>query len=171
MDNFEKNNLNYEDFENLLSCNNFVITCITCIIYCRDCSDYSSIAKASSSGTGKAPSPGVKKPPILSTSWAFTDNEPDTNYDHACSIANFTRKMDMENGDELKSGVFSIRMKDRQTDWFIRIKRRGEDVQGGCLSVSLFLYKDGVCSPINADIIFSIVDKEGVKTKAKRLIA
>ena len=93
------------------------------------------MANTSSSGSGKAPSPGVKKPPILSTSWAFTDNEPDTNYDHACSIANFTRKMDMENGEELKSGVFSIRMKDRQTDWFIRIKRRGEDVQGGCLTV------------------------------------
>ena len=167
MDNFEKNNFNYEDIENLLSCNNFVITCI---IYCRDCSDYSSIAKASSSGTGKAPSPGVKKPPILSTSWAFTDNEPDTNYDHACSIANFTRKMDMENGDELKSGVFSIRMKDRQTDWFIRINPNGEEKT--CKGfVSLFLYKEGVCEvPINADIIFSIVDKEGVKTWAKRLI-
>ena len=27
----------------------------------------------------KAPAaPGVKKPPIVSTSWSFTDNEPDT---------------------------------------------------------------------------------------------
>ena len=29
--------------------------------------------------------------------------------------------------------------------------------------------KDGVCEvPINADIIFSIVDKDGTKTRAKR---
>ena len=44
------------------------------------------MANTSSSGTGKAPSTGVKKPPILSTSWSFTDNEPDTKYDHAWSI-------------------------------------------------------------------------------------
>jgi len=110
----------------------------------------------------------VKKPPIVSTSWSFTDNEPDTKYDHAWSIANFTRKTDMENGEELKSGVFSIRTKDRQTDWFMRINPNGEEKT--CKGfVSLFLYKDGNCEvPINADIIFSIVDKDGVKTRAKR---
>jgi len=120
--------------------------------------------------TSKATAPpvGVKKPPILSSSWSFTDNEPDTKYDHAWSIANFTKKMDMENGEELKSGVFSIRTKDRQTDWFMRINPNGEEKT--CKGfVSLFLYKDGVCEiPINADIIFSIVDKDGVKTRAKR---
>jgi len=122
-----------------------------------------------SGGQGKqASSPGVKKPPIVSTSWSFTDNEPDTKYDHAWSIANFTRKTDMENGEELKSGVFSIRTKDRQTDWFMRINPNGEEKT--CKGfVSLFLYKDGNCEvPINADIIFSIVDKDGVKTRAKR---
>ena len=113
-------------------------------------------------------SPGVKKPPIVSTSWSFTDNEPDTKYDHAWSIANFTKKMEMENGEELKSGVFSIRTKDRTTDWFMRINPNGEEKS--CKGfVSLFLYKDGVCEvPINADIIFSIVDKDGGKTRAKR---
>jgi len=35
----------------------------------------------------------VKKPPIGSASWSFTDNEPDTKYDHAWSIANFARKV------------------------------------------------------------------------------
>lgn len=127
------------------------------------------MANTSSSGNAKAPSaPGVKKPPIVSTSWSFTDNEPDTKYDHAWSIANFTRKTDMENGEELKSGVFSIRTKDRQTDWFMRINPNGEEKT--CKGfVSLFLYKDGNCEvPINADIIFSIVDKDGVKTRAKR---
>lgn len=127
------------------------------------------MANTSSSGNAKAPAaPGVKKPPIVSTSWSFTDNEPDTKYDHAWSIANFTRKTDMENGEELKSGVFSIRTKDRQTDWFMRINPNGEEKT--CKGfVSLFLYKDGNCEvPINADIIFSIVDKEGVKTRAKR---
>jgi len=129
------------------------------------------MANTSSSGAGagkQAPSTGVKKPPIISTSWSFTDNEPDTKYDHAWSIANFTRKMDMENGEELKSGVFSIRTKDRQTDWFMRINPNGEEKT--CKGfVSLFLYKDGLCEiPINADIIFSIVDKDGVKTRAKR---
>ena len=104
----------------------------------------------------------------------------------------------MENGEELKSGVFSIRTKDRQTDWFMRINPNGEEKT--CKGfVSLFLYKDGNCEvvegveitgelarlnigeylflaansaplqvPINADIIFSIVDKDGVKTRAKR---
>jgi len=127
------------------------------------------MANTSSSGSNKAPVvPGVKKPPIVSTSWSFTDNEPDTKYDHAWSIANFTRKTDMENGEELKSGVFSIRTKDRQTDWFMRINPNGEEKS--CKGfVSLFLYKDGNCEvPINADIIFSIVDKDGVKTRAKR---
>jgi len=130
------------------------------------------MANTSMTGTPKAgqgqPAPGVKKPPILSTSWSFTDNEPDTKYDHAWSIANFTKKMEMENGEELKSGVFSIRTKDRQTDWFMRINPNGEEKT--CKGfVSLFLYKDGICEiPINADIIFSIVDKDGVKTRAKR---
>jgi len=129
------------------------------------------MANTSVTGTPKqagTPPAGVKKPPILSTSWSFTDNEPDTKYDHAWSIANFTKKMEMENGEELKSGVFSIRTKDRQTDWFMRINPNGEEKT--CKGfVSLFLYKDGICEiPINADIIFSIVDKDGVKTRAKR---
>ena len=94
-----------------------------------------------SGGQGKqASSPGVKKPPIVSTSWSFTDNEPDTKYDHAWSIANFAKKMEMENGEELKSGVFSIRTKDRTTDWFMRINPNGEEKT--CKGfVSLFLYK------------------------------
>ena len=50
----------------------------------------------------------------------------------------------MENGEELKSGVFSIRTKDRQTDWFMRINPNGEEKT--CKGfVSLFLYKDGNC--------------------------
>ncbi len=28
-----------------------------------------------------------------STSWSYTDNEPDTKYDHAWSIAHFSRKV------------------------------------------------------------------------------
>ena len=101
------------------------------------------MANTSHSGAqGKQPasSPGVKKPPIVSTSWSFTDNEPDTKYDHAWSIANFAKKMEMENGEELKSGVFSIRTKDRTTDWFMRINPNGEEKT--CKGfVSLFLYK------------------------------
>jgi len=115
-----------------------------------------------------AKSNSLKKPPIGSASWSYTDNEPDTKYDHAWSIAHFSRKMDMENGEELKSGVFAIRTKDRQTDWFMRINPNGEEKS--CKGfVSLFLYKDGVCEvPINADIIFNIIDKDGNKTRAKR---
>jgi len=98
------------------------------------------MANTSNTGNVKAPAaPGVKKPPIVSTSWSFTDNEPDTKYDHAWSIANFTRKTDMENGEELKSGVFSIRTKDRQTDWFMRINPNGEEknMQRLCFPLSL----------------------------------
>ena len=35
----------------------------------------------------------LKKPPIGSASWSYTDNEPDTKYDHAWSIAKFSRKV------------------------------------------------------------------------------
>eukprot|EP00088_Acartia_fossae_P068928 TRINITY_DN8858_c0_g1_i1.p1 TRINITY_DN8858_c0_g1~~TRINITY_DN8858_c0_g1_i1.p1 ORF type:complete len:394 (+),score=91.00 TRINITY_DN8858_c0_g1_i1:45-1226(+) len=110
----------------------------------------------------------LKKPPIGSASWSYTDNEPDTKYDHAWSIARFSRKMEMDNGEELKSGVFSIRTKDRQTDWFLRINPNGEEKS--CKGfVSLFLYKDGCCEvPIDADIIFNIIDKDGNRTRAKR---
>jgi len=120
------------------------------------------------SGQSQGKSNSLKKPPIGSASWSYTDNEPDTKYDHAWSIAHFSRKMDMENGEELKSGVFAIRTKDRQTDWFMRINPNGEEKS--CKGfVSLFLYKDGLCEvPINADIIFNIIDKDGNKTRAKR---
>ena len=40
-------------------------------------------------------------------------------------VRSVTRKM--ENGEELKSGVFSSRAKDRQTDWFMRINPYGEE--------------------------------------------
>ena len=46
-------------------------------------------SSANSGGNGNY----VKKPPIGSASWSFTDNEPDTKYDHAWSIANFARKV------------------------------------------------------------------------------
>ena len=79
--------------------------------------------------------------------------KPQLRYDHAWSIANFTRKTDMENGEELKSGVFSIRTKDRQTDWFMRINPNGEEKT--CKGfVSLFLYKDGNCE-VEALLIFN----------------
>ena len=40
-----------------------------------------------------AKSNGLKKPPIGSASWSYTDNEPDTKSDHAWSIAKFSRKV------------------------------------------------------------------------------
>merc|ERR550519_537538 len=120
------------------------------------------------SGMSQSKSNSLKKPPIGSASWSYTDNEPDTKYDHAWSIAHFSRKMEMENGEELKSGIFKIRTQDRETEWFMRINPNGEEKS--CRSfVSLFLYKDGVCEvPIVADIIFNLIDKDGNKTRAKR---
>jgi hypothetical protein len=44
-------------------------------------------------GGGSSSGNYVKKPPIGSASWSFTDNEPYTKYDHAWSIANFGRKV------------------------------------------------------------------------------
>jgi len=118
--------------------------------------------------TQNGKSNSLKKPPIGSASWSYTDNEPDTKYDHAWSIAQFSKKMEMENGEELKSGVFAIKTKDKHTDWFMRINPNGEEKS--CKGfVSLFLYKDGICDiAINADIIFNIIDKDGNKTRAKR---
>ncbi len=52
-----------------------------------------------SGGSNAAPtaagskSNALKKPPIGSASWSYTDNEPDTKYDHAWSIAKFSRKV------------------------------------------------------------------------------
>lgn len=126
------------------------------------------MAANTSSKTTSKPVTAVKKPPIPAASWSFTDNEPDIKFDHAWSISNFPKKMEMENGEELKSGVFVVKTKDRTTDWFMRINPNGEEKS--CKGfVSLFLYKDGVCEvPINTDIIFSIIDKDGAKTRAKR---
>ena len=53
-------------------------------------------------GVGRAVQPvqgksnSLKKPPIGSVSWSYTDNEPDTKYDHAWSIAHFSRKVDSQ---------------------------------------------------------------------------
>jgi len=126
------------------------------------------MAANTSSKTTSKPVTGVKRPPIPATSWSFTENEPDTKYDHAWSISNFSKKMDMDNGEELKSGVFTVKTKERTTDWFMRINPNGEEKSCKAF-VSLFLYKDGICEvPINTDIIFSIIDKDGNKTRAKR---
>ena len=111
----------------------------------------------------------VKKPPVPSTSWSYTDSEPDTVYDHAWSIANFNRKMRMKPGMELRSTVWSCTTKkDYQLNWVMRINPNGEekDHEG---YVSLFLYKEGNCRiPVEAEITFSIIGKDGIKMRSRR---
>lgn len=64
--------------------------------------------------------------------------------------------MEMEDVTELKSGVFRIMTKDRQTDWFMRIIPSGEEKT--CKGfVSLFLYKDGICEVCSSRPFYVVI--------------
>ena len=63
--------------------------------------------------------PTMKKPRVEAASWSFIDDQPNIQYDHAVSIANFSRKMKMPSGKFLSSGIFSFMIKNKQTKWSI----------------------------------------------------
>lgn len=92
---------------------------------------------------------------------------PDENDSHTWSISNFTEKMKMKSGDELYSEVFTIKTKDRTTNWFMKLYPNG--VVGSCEGfLSLFLYS--YCNqqvPITK-FTFSIIDKDGNKFFTKQ---
>ena len=108
---------------------------------------------------------GASKPLLNSCSWTFTDDEPAKKYDHLWSIANFDRKMGMENGRYIQSGNFRISLKGKPTDWYLRLFPNGELKENeGC--VSLYLYKANVTpEPVEVEAFFYMVNQQGVKER------
>ena len=68
----------------------------------------------------------ARKIPINSSGWSFTDDEI-VKYDYVWSIANFDRKMGMENGEKIRSGKFEISFKGIITEWYLEIFPNGND--------------------------------------------
>jgi len=104
-----------------------------------------------------------RKPPISSSSWSFTEDERIVKYDHAWSIANFDRKLDMPVGQSLRSGKFKIILKGKPTEWYLEMYPNGED--WNCVEfVSLYLIKaNNTPFPVKLEAHFYIVT-DGVKT-------
>ena len=106
----------------------------------------------------------VKKPGVEAASWSFMNDQPDIKYDHAFSIANFSRKMKMPFGESLSSGIFSFMVGDKETSWSIKCYPNGggeEDL--GFLSVYL-IPEDNTQLPIKTECTLSIINKEGAKS-------
>ena len=82
-----------------------------------------------------------KKSDKPSISWSITDDEPDTKIEHIWKIANFSRKMKMNNGVNMCSSTFSIKIKesDIETDWYLSMYPNGYDDENTRV-VSIFLY-------------------------------
>ena len=57
---------------------------------------------SSSDGTG------VKRPRVDAASWSLVEDEPDIHYDHAFSIANFRKKMEMPAGNRVTPTAFFL---------------------------------------------------------------
>jgi len=102
--------------------------------------------------------------PIKSSGWSFTDDVI-ARYDHIWSIANFDKKMGMENGEFIKSSNFKIRFKGITTDWYLKMYPNGEDDEDDG-TMSLYLYKANITpEPVKVDAIFYTVNQQGVKVK------
>ena len=107
--------------------------------------------------------PAMKKPRVEAASWSFIDDQPNTQYDHAVSIANFSEKMKMPPGKCLSSGIFTFMVKDKQTSWIIECYPNGyREADAGFLSVFLGP-KENTQLPIKTRFDLSIINKEGSK--------
>ena len=85
-----------------------------------------------------------EKPSEPSISWSITDDEPDTIVEHIWTIANFSRKMKMTNGEKLYSSAFAIMNKDTgiEADWYLTMNPNGSREEDAGF-VSLFLHPKG----------------------------
>jgi len=87
---------------------------------------------------------------------------PDEKDSHTWTITNFTEKMKMKSGEVLYSEVFTIKTKDRTTNWFMKLYPNGVD--GSCEGfLSLFLYSYCNQQVSITRFTFSIIDKDGNK--------
>ena len=109
----------------------------------------------------------VKKPGVEAASWSVMNDQPDIQYDHAFSIANFSRKMKMPVGEYLSSGIFSFMVEDKETSWTIKCSPNGRDEENlGFLSIYL-IPEDNTQLPIKTECTLSIINKEGAKSLSK----
>ena len=106
---------------------------------------------------------GIRKPPLDSTSWSLTYIDPDSKYDHAWSITDFTKKMQMRNK-SLSSGEFTLETKNGPSHWFLMIhpNKTGTFEQ----SVGFYLVRKDDGPSVTLDYTLSIVDKFGEKEKS-----
>ena len=104
----------------------------------------------------------VKKPGVEAASWSVMNDQPDIQYDHAFSIANFSRKMKMPIGKCLSSGIFSFMVENKETSWTIKCYPNDEE-HPGFLSIYL-IPEDNTQLPIKTECTLSIINKEGAKS-------
>jgi len=115
---------------------------------------YKRVVKMSFSSIGqgvkRTSSGSIKKPPVESNGWCYTQIKEDTSYSFAWTVEGFRRKMeDFKNGQCLTSHVFKVTVDGKETQWKLECfpngkQKVGEDTVG---AVSVFLY------PINSNAI------------------
>ena len=106
---------------------------------------------------------GIRKPPLESTSWSLTYIDPDSKYDHAWSITDFTKKMQMRNK-SLSSGEFTLETKHGPSHWFLMIHPNKTSTFEQ--SVGFYLVRKDDGPSVTLDYTLSIVDKFGEKEKS-----
>ena len=120
---------------------------------------------SSSGGTG------VKRPRVDAASWSLVEDEPDIHYDHAFSIANFRKKMEMPAGNRVDSTDFTFKIKDKDSKWFLSCFPNGinnEQKYKNKIAISLNLkpYERKIKFSVETDFTISIVDKTGEKVRS-----
>ena len=119
-------------------------------------------------------SPEVKKPPVESTSWSFTDTKPGiarygVKHTHVVTIGNISEKMKVEHGTGLLAERFSIKIGDQIIDWCIGTYPNchpKDNESAGHIGVGLVKITETEV-PIDANMVFSVVNKRGFKVKSK----
>ena len=117
-----------------------------------------------------------KRTPLESMSWGFVDTKPgiieyDVKHTHVLTIGNFSKKMDAEPFTWVREfEAFSIKIGEEFTWWILGIcpngfPRLNETI--GHIGVVLMKITDTEF-PINVDLIFSFVDKNGSKSRIRR---
>ena len=117
-----------------------------------------------SSSSASASTSAAKRPRLEGSSWSIIGSPPDVKHKHVCRIENFSEKMQMEPGTELKSGMFTIKIGDKTSRWCLRIFPNGNikhnaDSKGW---LGIYLFRDSDCSstndPIQTNTKFRVFD-------------
>ena len=112
----------------------------------------------------------VKRPRVEAASWSLVEDEPDFHYDHAFSIANFRKKMQMPAGTRVTSTDFTFKSNGKDSKWFLSCfpsgtKKENENTIG--LYLCLKPYERKIKFSVETHFTLSIVDKTGEKVKSK----